>query len=307
MTKIVVGYDGMLGAAVCRSLRSGGALPVTPDICWGNPQALADLRDAFDQATTNGEPWQLYWCAGAGITSSSAQVFEEELETFARFCAHVADSGKAPDGTFFFASSAGAIYAGSTERPCTEATPPVPLAPYGHAKLALEGVAGELAEAGVRVVIGRISNLYGPGQSLDKPQGLISHLCLALQTRKPLGIYVSLDTLRDYIYVDDAAGLIVDMANRATGLPNDRGPWMKIVATGSSTSIAELLGTLKLIARRRIPVILSASSLARHQVADLRMRSDVWPDLDHRPVTPLPAGIANCLADVSLRWRQRAT
>ena len=54
-------------------------------------------------------------------------------------------------------------------------------------------------------MIGRFSNLYGPGQNLGKLQGLISRLALSAVTRQPINIFVPLDTIRDYVYVDDAA------------------------------------------------------------------------------------------------------
>ncbi len=72
------------------------------------------------------------------------------------------------------------------------------------------------------LLVGRLSNLYGPGQDLAKPQGLISQLCRAQLTRRPLSIYVSLDTRRDYLFVDDAAAMVVAGArrgHRARGAP----------------------------------------------------------------------------------------
>ena len=74
-------------------------------------------------------------------------------------------------------------------------------------------------ESGGRVVVGRIANLYGPAQGLEKPQGLISHLIKSHLPRVPISIYVSLDTMRDYIYAADCAELVVDTLRevRATG------------------------------------------------------------------------------------------
>lgn len=306
MRTLVVGYNGMLGTAVCRELSARGASPLTPDVRWGSPDADVDLAAAFAAVAGESGSWQILWCAGAGVTATPQHVFDAELETFTAFCNLVAGSGRGKDGTFYFTSSAGGLYAGAAEPPFTEHTPVAPLAPYGRAKLALEGVTGDLAEAGVRVAIARVANLYGPGQDLSKPQGLVSQLCLALQTRKPLGIYVSLDTLRDYIYVDDAAGLIVDLVERVAALPADAGPVTKIVASHESTSIAELLGELRLITKKRPPVVLAASPQRLVQARDLRLRSVVMPELDRRPRMPFPAGVAACLSDVSQRWRHGA-
>ncbi len=304
MRTLVVGHNGMLGTAVCRALRERGVEPLTFDVRWGTPAAADDdLAAALGAVTAGDGPWRVLWCAGAGVTATPQHVFDAELVTFRRFCDAVAASGRGSDGTFFFTSSAGGLYAGSAEPPFTEHTPVAPLAPYGHAKVALEAVAAGLAEVGVRVVIARVANLYGPGQDLTKPQGLVSQLCLSLQTRRPLGIYVSLDTLRDYVYVDDAARTVADMVDRAATLPAGSEPVIKIVASHQSTSIAELLGELRLITKRRPPVVLAASPQRKVQARDLRMRSVVWPDLDRRQLTPFPAGVAACLEDVSRRWR----
>ncbi len=109
-----------------------------------------------------------------------------------------------PPAAAFIASSAGGTYAGSPdEPPYTEESTTVAVSAYGHSKLRIEAAISPMTAAGTRVCIGRIANLYGPGQNLQKPQGLVSQLCLTHLNRQPLGIYVSLDSLRDYVFVTD--------------------------------------------------------------------------------------------------------
>ena len=111
---------------------------------------------------------------------------------------------------FFLASSAGGVYAGASGPPFTEHTEPAPISAYGRAKLRSEEIATEFAvRTSTALLVGRLANLYGPGQNLDKPQGLVSQLCLAQLTRQPLTVYVPLDTMRDYLFVDDAAAMAV--------------------------------------------------------------------------------------------------
>ena len=90
-----------------------------------------------------------------------------------------------------------------------------PVSPYGFAKLDQEGLVATWAEATqVRTIVGRLANLYGPGQNVAKPQGLISQLVLSTLLRRPTSIYVPLDTMRDYLYVDDAGtGCVADCCN----------------------------------------------------------------------------------------------
>ncbi|MFC4243513.1 NAD-dependent epimerase/dehydratase family protein [Gryllotalpicola reticulitermitis] len=295
---LVVGSHGLLGKALSRELNRRGFHTLRPAIRWRGPDARGDLERAFHALTAAAGPWAVFWAAGAGVTQTPQAVFDEEIAVFSAFAAHVAQSSAARTGTFFFASSAGAAYAGSAHPPFTEATTPEPLAPYGHTKLALEQIIAGLTDAGTRVAIGRIANLYGPGQNLAKPQGLISQLCLSLVTNRPLGVYVPMDTLRDYIYVDDAAATIVELVQAMTQLAPGSPAVTKIIASGQAISIAKVLGELRLIARRRPPLILAASPFSAAQARDLRMESTVFPEIDRRTLTPFPVGFAQTLADV---------
>ncbi len=203
-------------------------------------------------------------------------------------------------GAVFVASSVGGVYAGAHDAPYTELHEPAPTSAYGRAKLAGEQVAHDFAAAtGVPVVIGRITNLYGPGQDLRKPQGLISHLCRAHLTRTPISIYVSLDTIRDYLYVDDCADLIVDaLAGAAAFAAADGRAVVKILGAHQGVTIGTLLGEFRRVFKRTPWVLLGTSPNARYQAGDLRIRSVVWPELDRRPMTSLPAGMAATAEDL---------
>ena len=307
MGVLLIGHDGMLGRAVAAELASRGISPQTAEIAWGTPAALGQLRSAFDRLAATEEPWTIFWCAGAGVVATPQPVFDEEEATFTALCRHIARGTTAGRGTFFFASSAGGVYAGSAavaEPPFDEFTPPRPLAPYGHAKRRLEAVVAEtLGTAGVRVAIGRIANLYGPGQDLSKPQGLISQLCLGAKARRPTQVYVPLDTLRDYIFVSDAARLVVDFTARVAAQTDDgdgRAPAqvVKVLASGRASSVGQVVGSLRRVLGSRPPVVAAASPQAALQSRDLRLTSRIWPDLDRHQQTTLPAGISACLADV---------
>ena len=50
--------------------------------------------------------------------------------------------------------------------------------------------------------------------------------------------------------------------------------------------------------KRSPRLVLGTSVNARYQVKDLRLRSVIWPELDHRALTPLPAGIAATAAGI---------
>jgi len=234
---------------------------------------------------------------------STPEPLAEERQVLRAFTDAVADyaaRGGRQVG-LFYASSAGGLFAGSTGPPFSESTPPNPLSPYGESKVLSEEIVAGLSAAGVRVGIGRLANLYGPGQNLAKPQGLISQLCVSHHSRQPLNIYVSLDTLRDYLYASDAAALCLDFMDVVSKL--GPGVTTKVIASGRPVSIAELLAEMRRIFKRGVPVNLMASTAARQQARDLRLISRVMPELDRRSLITLPAGIQRTDQAIGGRFR----
>ncbi len=300
----VVGARGQLGRAVSRELAASpdhDLLSVAP-LPWAAEReefeaaarlAVAALRERADR----GDEWLVAWCAGAAVTGSTQEQLERELGQLEAVLRALTEHGPAgrTAGSIFYASSAGGVYAGSSAPPFTEDTAPSPLAPYGHAKLRAEGHVRAFAEAtGARALIGRIANIYGPAQSLQKAQGLISHLAKAQLTSNPASIYVPLETVRDYIYADDCAALVRDALHRLAGCAPGT-TVVKILASHQPVTIATLLGLLRAIAKARPNVMLGSSPVANYQAVDLRLRSVVWPELDRRDLLPLPAGINNVM------------
>jgi UDP-glucose 4-epimerase len=299
---LVVGGGGLLGSAVVRELARRGCPCTVAQVEWDG-DSVADLTGELERFAGAG-PWRIAWCAGAGVTATTSEKFTREEQVFDAFATALNElclSGRlsADSGVFFLASSAGALYAGSGPAPFNEDTAPVPRGAYGTSKMVLEERLARLAASGIAAAVGRFTNLYGPGQNLSKPQGLVSHLCRAHFTGRPVGIYVPMDTLRDYLFVDDAAALVVDMLDRAA----TAGPRLtiKILASHSSVSVAALLMQAQRVFRRPLRVLLGTSSQAAQQARDLRVRSIVWPELDRRELSTLPAGIWATAADVEAR------
>lgn len=285
---------GLLGRAVARARSYTEGEPVGVDVPWDDPDAsVAVLRAGLTEFVQRPGDLQLYWCAGRGVTSTPLSVLAVEVDVFTRFLATVEDL-PADDRarlTVFLASSVGGAYAGASEPPFTESTPPQPGAPYGVAKLQMETALREATAAGGwRSFIGRITNIYGAGQDLTKAQGLISALVRGHLSGQPIPVYVSLDTLRDYIYEDDCAAVIdAGMARAAT---TDAGTTtVKIIGTMRAVSIGALLSELTRLRRRRGPIVLGGGD-ARGQALDLRVRSEVWTDLDGLVSVTLPDGLS---------------
>lgn len=312
VTGWVIGGRGMLGGAITREIRgrNGWRLIDADPLPWHDSEKMnarvSDTALALLDRAGNG-PWTIIWAAGAAVTASSTYELALEREQLRRILdviGGVLDStdGSGP-GSIFYASSAGGVYAGSCAPPFTEETVPRPISPYGRFKLDAEAI---VADFGLRhrvtSVLGRIANLYGPGQKLEKMQGLISHIALAQLSRTPAAIYVPLDTVRDYLFVDDCARLICDLVETVeAGRP---AAVTKILASGQGVTVGALLGLFGAISKHRPRVTLGSSPAAAYQTRDLRLRSVVLTGLDARNLTPLSAGIGATMQDILLRLQE---
>jgi len=313
----IVGARGLLGAAVSRAVdrRAGWTAHAPVALPWGSPGLAAEVRthaaEVIDAAARDGARWAVVWVAGAAVTSSGRGQLDAELDEFGvvldALADVVRDRGASSAGAVFYSSSAGGVYGGAVGAPFDEDTTPAPLSDYGRFKLAAERRLDRFSrESGVSVVAGRIANLYGPGQKLGKMQGLVSHLAKAQLSPTPAAIFVSLETTRDYIYIDDCAELVLDVVERAERETVERGriEVVKVLASGDAVTISQLLGHFRLLAKGHPHVMLGSSPAASLQGLDLRLRSVVWSDLDRRARTPLPAGIRATMDDMLRQLQQ---
>ena len=303
---LIVGAGGLFGGALAAAARSRPGLltVIASDIDWRQPESARSQLSAAAAELGRSERWQVIWAAGAGVNGMTPKELETEVRQFKWFLADLAEL--TGEGMVFVTSSAGGVYAGSAHAPFDENSPTAPLSDYGRTKLAMEDAARDhAAAAGVQVVIGRLANLYGPGQNLSKPQGLISHLCSASIRRAPVSIFVPLDTIRDYLYVDDAARMTLDTMDFARS--SGQLLTVKIIATQRGTTIAALLDELKSLTPARPPIILGSSPLAVFQSRDLRFRSVVMTEVDQAATTPLAVGIARTWSNLFESYLQGGT
>ncbi|QKE85385.1 NAD-dependent epimerase/dehydratase family protein [Arthrobacter sp. NEB 688] len=297
----VVGAGGLVGRHLVATLREAGQDVSTSRVPWADEEeSLAVLARDLDEFTRRcaGRPWVLAWCAGAGVVATGADALAAEQRVFERFCALLPPDPDG-DGVVVLASSAGGLYAGSGAPPFTEETPPAPLVPYGRTKLAMEAaLSAAVSRTGSRAVAARLANVYGPGQTLGKPQGLLSQLCLSDATTRPLPVFVSLDTIRDYVYVVDVARMLLRCSELARLEP--AGAFVpKVIASGRPVTVGHLVSEARRVFHR--PLRTAMAPGGKGQVLDLRLGSVRWPQVDALASTPLAAGLAATAADVRAR------
>lgn len=292
MTTLVVGR-GLLGRSVVAALAARGERVDTVEVPWGRTaDSVRVLLGAAERAASSNSEWRLVWTAGAGVIASSSANLDEEVACFRAF----ADGMSSPPAAMFLASSAGGAYGGSPDSaPFTEGSAVHATSSYGLAKLSMEQGAVAISRRGSNVVLGRIANLFGPGQNLSKAQGLVSRLCLAHLTRQPLKVYTSMDTLRDYVFVGDAARKVMYCLDLAADGGQGR-VTVKILASGQARSVGSLVGEATRAFRRRPHLIIRSE---HGQVRDLRLRSTVWTEVDTMVETPFAVGLRATLDDIN--------
>jgi len=299
----VLGSGGLLGAALSRALRRKGTDLSFPSerFLWADESHFSSqLKKAvqgFAVRVDTAERWEIYWAAGVGTMGST----EGDLALETRFLTLLLRSVEseprlmAMPGAVAFASSAGAIYAGSPDYLISENTAAAPTTAYGREKLTQESLVRSFADTngGKHAFLGRLSTLYGPGQSFGKQQGLIAHIARSMIRNRPIQIYVPLDTIRDYIAADDAAASMIAAMRAKTREPRIV---TKIVASERPVTIAEIISAFRRIARHAPRLITSASKLTGIYPRRVQFRSSVAPFGASAPTTSLLVGIAQVMA-----------
>jgi UDP-glucose 4-epimerase len=298
----VIGSGGLLGAALCRVLHRNGDELFFPAerFSWDSgpefDSQIATAVQAFAYKVEAADRWEIYWAAGIGTMSSSEDTLTPETRALALLL-RLLDTNPslmAESGAMTFASSAGAIYAGSQDDIITERTCPTPTTAYAHEKLRQEDLVSSFAFAKPKktALLARISTIYGPGQAVGKQQGLLTHIARRILRNQSIQIYVPYDTIRDYIAVDDAAAAMVSALRVTSEKPR---VLTKIIASEQPATIAEIISIFKRISRRAPRVVTSASSLSSLYSRRVQFRSVALPECARPPVKSLPVGIAQLM------------
>ncbi|MEB3360903.1 MAG: NAD-dependent epimerase/dehydratase family protein [Synechococcaceae cyanobacterium] len=304
----IIGTGGLLGSTLAAQLRRRGRdcfAPAEP-WAWDQPERLSmQLRRAltsFGDRLRPGQRWEIHWSAGRAAMTSAGGELEADRRGFQALVESLAEGSalRGHRGLLVLASSAGGIHAASKARWIDEQTPPEPNNPYGHWKLEQEELIRGLVAAGHAdgAFIARISTLYGVGRANSRRAGLIRTIAHQLLRRQPVKIFVPLDTMRDYIIVQDAAALILAGSELAWGriLRGEGNRCLtRLVASEQPTAVSELLGIFRRLTRRQPLVLTSISGPAHLYSRCVQYRSICQPELRQLVTTPLALGIAAVL------------
>lgn len=229
----------------------------------------------FSQFSTGGPPLVI-WAAGADGVGGRQD--EGEVESFTDFVGAISGTSDLNNAKVVVCSSAGGVYGASPNPPFSVSSTVAASNPYGANKIAIEAIAESELPRSMKVHIARITNLYGPWPG--PRQGLVNRMCTAAATRKALQIYVPLDTVRDYIYVDDAAELLLLEA-----AASDANRSLSLIGSGENSSVGEVMKTVTNVTHRKVPISLAYLESTKLQPRDLRMMPS-WRERD-LPLEPM--------------------
>lgn len=144
-------------------------------------------------------------------------------------------------------SSGGAIYGPSPEQPADEQCMPAPVSAYAVAKLTMENYLRMFGpQHGVDSLILRASNVYGPGQTGWRNQGVIAIFLRHALLGSPAEIWGDTATMKDYLYIDD----FVAAASRLIAAGYDNRCYN--VCAGRSATLAEVIGLIERTTGRQL-------------------------------------------------------
>jgi UDP-glucose 4-epimerase len=95
------------------------------------------------------------------------------------------------------------------------------------------------------------------------------------------------------LFAADCGELVADSLARLRLESASQGPHchVKVLASQQGVTVGFLLSELRRVFKRAPKIVYGSSATSKFQVRDLRLRSEVWADVDRRALTPLPAGI----------------
>lgn len=298
---LITGGLGFLGCAVARRFRAEGYRVV--GIGHGTADVAETAATGYDRwitasltseslAQLGESPDVVVHCASNGSVPYSLEQPLDACERTVGITAVLLEHLRrhAPQAVVLYPSSA-AVYGAAADRPLHETDTPNPVSPYGfHKEMVERLLAAHAACFGQPAVAVRFFSIYGPGlrkQLLWDASGRL------LSGESPQTFFGTGEETRDWIHVDDAAALMLHLADRATVAPTGSAR-LEIVngASGERVTVREVLERLARALGTSVEIRFNGTVRAGdprfYHAAVERMHATGW-----RPATSLDDGLAD--------------
>lgn len=259
---VVTGGAGFIGSHVVDALiQRGYEVSVIDDLSMGSRGNLNPGADFHELDITNPDLDQLLEQIRPEVIchhAAQVSVGRSQVAPLHDLNVNVAGSLRLLDfarrsGCRFVHASSAAVYGEPKNVPANENEPTHPVNNYGVSKLAFEHyLAAYAATYGIRYVVFRYANVYGPRQNASGEAGVVAVFCEAAARGAPVVIDGDGGQTRDFVFVQDVAEAnAIAVASHATGIFN--------ISTGIETDVNRLFETIarafgKAVASTRGPV-----------------------------------------------------
>lgn len=290
--KVLVYGGGLIGGAAARALSEAGKsvtvitrappLQNSPPIDW----RFGDLSSERPDEIMVGCQAVIY-AAGSLSPASLAPSISQLLGSQVIPVVELAEqAAQLHIPNFVFISSGGTVYGQTDVIPTHEDVQTAPINAYGMIKVQTEQALMEVGRrSGMRIIILRVSNPYGPGQQGTRRLGFIAAAIEAAARSEPLTIWGDGLSTRDFIYLADVANAVC-LAAAYQGHSN-----IFNIGAGTETSLLQICDLVSRIGGVPIEVLhQEARSVdVRRSVLDVRKAANL---LDWYPQVSLEDGIA---------------
>lgn len=217
-TCLIVGGQGFLGSYAVESLVGEGlGVRVFDRSQTGNADTFKDkveivqgsLDDQKEVEQALAGVTHVFHFASSTVAESATQNVLFDMESNLGGLLRLMEAARRTGlKKIIFISTGGAIYGVPKKLPIKEEHPTDPISAYGITKLAMEKYLKLYQHLyGIDYVVLRLSNPYGPRQSLHNRQGAIVHFLAHAAKKEPIEIWGDGKVVRDYFFARDLVPL----------------------------------------------------------------------------------------------------
>jgi UDP-glucose 4-epimerase len=285
MKCVIFGGGGFIGSAIAdRLLQDGHELRiferprVEPYRAFSTQEHVewitGDMLSAHDVSDAIQNMDAVYHLVSFTLPKNSNEDILYDVQTNLTATLHLLNAMiKHQVGKIIFISSGGTVYGVPEYSPIDEKHPTNPLVSYGIVKLTIEKYLLMFQKLhGIRSIIFRVSNPYGPRQRIETAQGAATIFLYRALHGLPIEIWGDGSVVRDYIYVGD-------VANAFACALNYNGPASIFnISAGVGISLNELLDNIESVIEKPtnrhhlaarpfdVPVNILSNALAQQQL-----------------------------------------
>lgn len=308
---LVTGGAGFIGTRLVRALLAAGwDVCVIDDFSVGREEDLVFAGDAVRVVAANvadagvvpavvseWQPTVVFHLAALHFIPHCERDPTLALQTNVVGTQRVIDALSSRPGCRLVFASTGDVYAAS-HAPLSESSPLAPVSMYGITKATGEQLVHRATRLGISCRIARLFNVFGPG---DRTPHVLPDILDSLTQRGVVALG-RLDTIRDYVYVDDVALALLKLGSY------DGAERVFNIGSGEGRSVQQLVDAVLDSHGAPVPVQTDPAKLRpaerRVLIADARLAR---AELAWLPEVPFREGIGRTLAAAAARLAMLAS